>query len=127
MTVFPFGPAMSSLARTPEPPYVMVVFTSQMDLEETDDYGATSDRMRELVVGMDGFLGMESVRGADGFGITVSYWRDEASVAAWKRQVEHLKAQAQGRARWYTRYALRAGTVERETGKGWKEADAASG
>ncbi len=42
------------------------------------------------------FLGIESVRGADGLGITVSYWRDEASILAWKRDTEHQQAQRGG-------------------------------
>ena len=33
------------------------------------------------------------VRGADGVGITVSYWRDEASIAAWKRQAARHPSQ----------------------------------
>lgn len=76
--------------------------------------------MAELVQDMDGYLGHESARGPDGFGITVSYWRDEASIEAWKRQVEHLGAQARGKAGWYTSYALRVGTVERHHGKAWE-------
>ena len=30
----------------------------------------------------DGFLGLESARGADGVGITGSAWRDEAAILA---------------------------------------------
>ena len=35
-------------------------------------------------------LGIESARGNDGFGITVSYWADEASARAWGRVAEHV-------------------------------------
>jgi hypothetical protein len=36
-------------------------------------YQATADRMMELATSRDGFLGVDTVRGADGQGITVSY------------------------------------------------------
>lgn len=42
---------------------------------------------------------MESVRGADGFGITVSYWDSQAAIRAWSRHAEHRDAQARGRPR----------------------------
>ena len=46
-----------------------------------------------------GYLGLESTRGADGFGITVSYWRSEADILAWKRNAEHAIARPLGLAR----------------------------
>ncbi len=67
-----------------------------------------------LAAQQPGFLGVESVRGADGSGITVSYWENEDAVRAWKRNVEHLDAQRQGREKWYTRYTVRVARVERE-------------
>ena len=59
------------------------------------------------------FSAVESARGADGVGITVSYWRDEAVIAAWKANAEHLVAQRLGRARWYAGFRLRVARVER--------------
>ena len=49
-------------------------------------------------------------------GITVSYWRDEASIAAWKRDTEHAEARAGGRALWYDRFEVRVARVERAYG-----------
>jgi heme-degrading monooxygenase HmoA len=72
--------------------------------------------MVELASEQPGFLGVESVRGADGFGITVSYWKDEASIAAWKKDAEHRIAQALGRSEWYTEFRLRICRVERDYG-----------
>ena len=36
--------------------------------------------MVELAATQPGFLGIDSTRGDDGFGITVSYWRSEADI-----------------------------------------------
>lgn len=100
------------IASTPNPPYVAVIFSSQHQ-DGDEGYAAMSARMAELVAEQPGFLGVESARGADGFGITVSYWKDEASARAWKQVGEHLGAQALGQQRWYADYAVRVAVVSR--------------
>ncbi|EGI77466.1 antibiotic biosynthesis monooxygenase family protein [Hylemonella gracilis] len=99
-------------ARLPEPPYYAVIFSSRRTPGE-GGYGAMAERMVELAAQQPGFLGVESVRGADGFGITVSYWRSEENIAAWRRHAEHRVAQEQGRAQWYEHYELRVARVDR--------------
>lgn len=99
------------IADTPEPPYVAVIFTS-IRTEGDDGYGATADEMGGLVAQQPGYLGFESAR--DGIGITVSYWRDEESARAWKRQAAHLVAQKRGRESWYRDYRVRVATVTRD-------------
>lgn len=103
---------MSGIAKTPEPPYYAVIFTSRRS-GVSDGYEQTAQRMLELAAQMDGFLGVESVRDADGLGITVSYWRDESSIRAWKRQIEHAQAQQNGKHQWYVDYTVRISRVER--------------
>ncbi len=72
-----------------------------------------ADQMVELAKVQPGFLGVESTRDVDGFGITVSYWRDEAAIAAWKSDIDHLSAQKLGQEKWYQHYNLRVAKVER--------------
>lgn len=103
----------TGLARTPEPPYYAVIFTSKRAATDDAGYGAVAQRMVDLGSRYDGFLGIESARGADGVGITVSYWRDEAALLAWKRDTEHQKAQHGGRTAWYEAYEVRIAKVER--------------
>jgi heme-degrading monooxygenase HmoA len=102
-------------ARTPEPPYYAVIFTSQRN-DVDEGYGDMGDRMMELAREQDGFLGVESARDANGFGFTISYWRDEAAIRAWKMNTEHRAAQAKGQARWYDAYTTRIAKVERDYG-----------
>jgi heme-degrading monooxygenase HmoA len=99
-------------ARTPEPPYYAVIFSS-LRRGEDEGYAAMADLMTALALEQPGCLGAESARDADGFGITVSYWRDEASITAWKGHAKHALAQALGQSRWYEHYALRVAKVER--------------
>ena len=107
---------MSKIASTPEPPYYAVIFTS-LRTSGDDGYSEMADRMEELARQQPGFLGLESARGADGLGITVSYWKDEESIRQWKAQGEHRVAQAHGRQKWYADYFLRVAKVERDYGK----------
>ena len=70
--------------------------------------------MAALATLQPGYLGVELAR--EGVGITVSYWRDVASIRAWKAQAEHLVAQQTGRSDWYSRYTTRIARVERDYG-----------
>lgn len=107
---------MSAVAKTPEPPYYAVIFTS--DRTEGDrGYARMAERMVELAREQPGFLGVESVRGVDGAGITVSYWECEEAIRHWKANAEHLAAQRGGQTTWYADYFLRVAKVERQYGK----------
>lgn len=107
-------------ATTPKPPYWAVIFTSQRsDVEQ--GYAVMGDRMVELAAQQPGFLGVESARDNDGFGITVSYWESEAAIAAWKAESEHKLAQQQGFASWYAGFELRIAHVGRA--HGWRKAE----
>ena len=112
----------SGLAKgTPQPPYYAVIFTSQRT-EVEKGYGQMADRMVELAAQQPGYLGVESTRGADGLGITVSYWKDEASIRAWKANAQHQVAQETGKKIWYADYMLRVAKVERAYSKAEAEA-----
>ena len=102
-------------ARTPEPPYYCVVFTSGRCAGHDADYGETSARMVELASTMPGFLGVESARDAEGVGLTVSYWESEEAIRVWREHAEHRVAQRAGRDRFYQWYELRVCRVERAT------------
>ncbi len=103
---------MSRFANTPEPPYYAVIFTAQRTGGD-HGYGAMAERMLKLALAQPGCLGAESTRDAEGLGITVAYFRDEASITAWRDHTEHLAAQRLGRERWYSHYELRIARVER--------------
>ena len=104
------------IARTPEPPYYAVIFTTQRT-EGDRGYGTMAERMMELAAQQPGFLGVESVRDVNGFGVTVSYWKDEEAIGYWKSHTEHRVAQDAGKKTWYADFALRIAKVERVAGK----------
>jgi len=100
-------------ANTSKPLYYAVIFTSLKGNEDFE-YEEMAKRMVELVKNQDGFLGYESLRDKNGFGITISYWRDLDSINKWKNNLEHLKAQQKGKKQWYKRYKIRVAKVEKE-------------
>jgi heme-degrading monooxygenase HmoA len=102
------------LASTPEPPYVAVIFTNQRTGDDEDGYAAMAERMDALAAQQPGYRGIESIRGVDGAGITVSYWQSEHDALAWKAVAEHAEAQRLGRERWYASYVTRVATVSRD-------------
>ena len=106
-----------SFARLPQPPYYAVIFSSRRNGQDEAGYGQAAQRMVDLASQQPGFLGVESTRGEDGFGITVSYWESEAAIAAWRQHAEHAATRAYGRTHWYQHYELRVAKVERAYGK----------
>ena len=103
---------MSGYAKTPEPPYYAVIFSSQRT-EGNNGYGEMADKMVELASKQKGFLGVESARD-DVLGITVSYWDSLESIKNWKENAAHKVAQEKGKSIWYQDFALRVSKVERQ-------------
>lgn len=104
-----------TFAALPKPPYYVVTFAS-IRTEGDNGYTDMAVRMGELAAQQPGYLGIESARGPDGFGITNSFWADEESIRGWKRVVDHLAAQRSGRETWYEQYEVRVGRIERAYG-----------
>lgn len=100
------------IASTPAPGYYAVIFSAQRNAPDPQ-YEQAAQRMVELAREQPGFLGLEFARNQDGFGITVSYWADEASIVAWKQHAEHRQARERGRSDWYAACHTRVCKVER--------------
>ena len=97
------------LAKTPEPPYYTVIFTSTL-VDRVEGYFEMNAKLEELVTKEDGFLGLDFVRAE--IGITVSYWKDLESIKKWKMNTEHLVAQNMGKSKWYNTLKVRIAKVE---------------
>ncbi|NOU96206.1 antibiotic biosynthesis monooxygenase [Paenibacillus sp. LMG 31456] len=84
---------MSGIAKTPEPPYYAVIFTSERT-DGDNGYAEMADEMERLASVQPGFIGVESAR--QGIGITVSYWESLEAIQKWKQNERHLIAQRKG-------------------------------
>lgn len=92
---------------------IAVIFVSQRTGADADGYKRAAAEMEAAVASAPGYLGHDSVSSADGGGITISYWRDEASVAAWRAHTRHSQIRQAGRDQWYDHYRLVVASVMR--------------
>lgn len=99
------------ISTTPQPPYYAVIFTS-IKTPRDEGYNEMADKMIALAAKQEGFLGVEAARNE--IGITVSYWKDVASIIKWKEVSEHKIAQEKGKTTWYKSFKTRIAKVERD-------------
>ena len=92
----------------------VVIFRATF-LKSDAEYAITASALREMALRDFGCLEFSAVA-EGGREVALSYWPDLASITAWKAQAEHLVAQKQGRARWYTSYRVQIARVERDYG-----------
>jgi len=102
---------MSDIAKTPEPPYYAVIFSS-LKSGNDNGYAKMAEEMERTAALQPGYLGIESAR--EGLGITISYWTDLESIKNWKTHGVHQQAQKLGREKWYSQYTTRICKVERD-------------
>jgi glutathione S-transferase len=107
-------PIVNNLAKPGEGDCYAVIFSNQR-ASAASDYDATAERMESLARIMPGYLSHVSARGADGFGITVSYWSSLEAIALFRAHAEHAEAQRKGRALYYASYDLRVARVTRQS------------
>ena len=82
------------------------------------DYLDWAARLRSDLEAMDGFVSIErfqSLSDPDKI-LSLSFWRDEAAVAGWRRHARHREAQEAGRGGIFRDYRLRVAAVVRNYG-----------
>ncbi|VXA93665.1 conserved hypothetical protein [Luteimonas sp. 9C] len=97
----------------PRPPYHVVIFRYRRNGEDAAGYEAAHRNMLDTAQRQAGCLGVETIEGAGGDGVTLSYWSDEASIRAWRAQDARCLSREKDRRGWYAQYALQVAQVER--------------
>ena len=92
---------------------LVILFRSKLTGAAGDDYDSTNDELEGLVRQNPGFIDVKSYRSDDGERLTLVWWRDEASLLAWRNLPRHREAQATGRKKWYEYYKMEVATVTR--------------
>lgn len=74
--------------------------------------------LRAELDAIDGFISIERFESLSKPGkiLSLSFWRDEAAVAAWRNRTTHRATQAKGRASVFADYRLRVASVLRDYG-----------
>ena len=98
---------------TPPAGSIAVIFLSGRTASDDAGYAAAAQAMEARAATMPGYLGIDSVRGADGTGITLSWWATREDAAAWRDDPDHARIRDQGRAVWYDWYRVIVAEVER--------------
>jgi uncharacterized protein len=96
----------------PEQVWVNTFVNERTGVDDAGYYEKAAE-MNALAVQQPGFLGVDSVRGADGVGITVSRWSSIAALVQWRTLGAHSEAQRTGRANWYLHYRSDVSRVDR--------------
>jgi len=88
------------------------IFRNQLNQEE-EAYIHYANKMANMVQKQKGYLGHFSFRNEDGFGVTLSYWEDEAAILQWKNEAAHQEAQEAGQKKFYAHYSIEIGQILR--------------
>jgi heme-degrading monooxygenase HmoA len=97
---------------------IAVIFEFTPAPGKTEDYFALGTAMKAEVENFDGFISIERFQSvtAPGKFVSLSFWRDEAAVQAWRNAQAHRAAQARGRGGVFADYRLRVASVIRDYG-----------
>lgn len=93
---------------------VVVVFRSRLSAESGADYSDMAAEMLATAKQMPGFVEFKSFKADDGERVSLVYWQDQETMAAWRNHPRHRIAQALGRSKWYSEYRIEVTEVVRE-------------
>ncbi|MFC2966517.1 antibiotic biosynthesis monooxygenase family protein [Acidimangrovimonas pyrenivorans] len=97
---------------------IAVIFEVSPAPGQREAYLATAAALRADLEQADGFLSVERFESLTTPGklLSLSFWRDEAAVQAWRERDSHRRAQAAGRSGVFADYRLRVAGVIRDYG-----------
>ena len=78
---------------------IAVIFEVEPHPGRRQDYLSIAGELKPLLERIDGFVSIERFESLTTPGriLSLSFWRDEAAVAEWRRLEAHRRAQAAGR------------------------------
>ena len=97
---------------------IAVIFEVEPHEQGHAAYLSLAAALRAELETIDGFLSIERFESLSQPGklLSLSFWRDEAAIAAWRQLESHRQAQAAGRQRLFAHYRLRVAQVLRDYG-----------
>ena len=97
---------------------IAIIFEVWPKPNRRQDYSDIAAALRPLLETIDGFISVERFESLTEPGkmLSLSFFRDEAAVQAWRNLTAHRSAQAKGRAEVFGNYRLRVANVIRDYG-----------
>ncbi len=97
---------------------IAVIFELEPKAGERSTYFSIATQLKPLVEKAEGLISLErfqSLSNPEKF-LSLSFWRDEDAVTAWRNNFEHRAAQKRGRDKIFHNYRLRVSSVIRDYG-----------
>lgn len=97
---------------------IAVIFEVEPIESQYDRYLDIAAELRPLLDDIDGFISIERFQSLTNPArlLSLSFWRDEAAIAAWRQLETHRQAQSAGRTEIFRTYRLRVAEVLRDYG-----------
>ena len=97
---------------------IAVIFEVWPNDKSEKDYFDLASELRPLLERIEGFISIERFESLAKKGkyLSLSFWRDEGAIRAWRNMEQHRNAQAEGRSRIFSGYRIRVATVIRDYG-----------
>jgi heme-degrading monooxygenase HmoA len=101
-----------------EPAVIAVIFEVEPHAEHVAAYFDLAGALKGELIKIDGFISVERFESVTTPGkfVSLSFWRDEAALAEWRRLAQHRSAQKAGREMMFAGYRLRVAAVLRDYG-----------
>ena len=95
---------------------VIVLFRSKLTANAGSAYADALAEMEEYVRTRPGFIAAKGFTAEDGERLTVVWWQDKETLAAWQHDLRHVQVKKAGRQNWYEYYKMEVAEVYRQSG-----------
>ena len=97
---------------------IAVIFEVEPKPGHATTYFDIAAELRPVVEQVDGFISIERFESLSQPGkyLSLSFWRDEAAISAWRKHSSHQQAQDTGKNELFERYRIRVAHVVRDYG-----------
>ena len=95
---------------------IAVIFEVIPKEEGKSEYLKIAAKLRSFLENRDGFISIERFQSLteEGKILSLSFWRDENSIAEWRNVLEHRNAQKKGKESLFRSYRIRVAEVVRD-------------
>lgn len=93
-----------------------VIFEVTPTQEGKTEYLEIAAHLKQFLENRDGFISIERFQSLvdENKILSLSFWRDEAAIATWRKEMEHRQAQQKGRQQLFQSYRIRVAEVMRD-------------
>ena len=93
-----------------------VIFEVELEEGGQEQYLAIAAKLKEILVTMPGFISIERFESLvnEGKLLSLSFWERKEDISNWKKNLDHMNAQAEGRAKLFKDYRIRLAEVYKD-------------